>query len=352
MTGSRSVTIGGRAVGRNAPCFVVAEIGVNHNGDVELGRRLVDAAADGGADAVKLQTFRAERVAAPSAAKARYQLESTAPSESQLEMLRGLELSADDHRILAAHAAERGLVFLSTPFDEESADLLEELDVPAFKVASPDLTNIPFLAHLAAKGRPLIVSTGMAELVEIDDAVRAVHDAGNPALVLLQCVSSYSAPIEEQNLRTIPAMAERWDVPVGFSDHTVGSAAALAAVALGAVVLEKHLTLDRSLEGPDHCASIEPEAFAGLVGAVRDVERALGDGLKRPTPAETVNRTVVRRSLAAAADLPAGTLLAPELLVALRPGTGIPASRLGELVGRRVARDVARGELLALDDLD
>jgi N-acetylneuraminate synthase/N,N'-diacetyllegionaminate synthase len=350
MTQPRSVPIGDRIVGRGAPCLVVAEIGVNHNGDVELARQLVDAAAAAGADAVKLQTFRADAVASPSAVKAAYQLETTGSGESQLEMLSRLELSPDDHRLIASRAAERGLLFLSTPFDAESAALLDDLDVAAFKVASPDLTNLPFVEHLARMGRPLILSTGMAEIGEIDEAVAAVRAAGNDELILLQCVSSYPAPVDEQNLRTIPTMAARWNVPVGFSDHTVGAAAALAAVALGAALLEKHFTLDRSLEGPDHRASTEPDAFAELVAGVRDVERALGDGVKRPTPAEAANRELVRRSLAAAADLPAGTVLEPAMLVSLRPGTGIPPTRSRDVIGRRVNRDVARGELLSLDD--
>jgi N-acetylneuraminate synthase/N,N'-diacetyllegionaminate synthase len=340
------IDLAGRAVGEGAPCLVVAEAGVNHNGDVELAERLVDAAAAACADAVKFQSFRAEAVASAGAPKAAYQRAATGEEESQQEMLRALELSAETHRRLQRRAQEHGLLFLSTPFDAASADLLEELGVPAFKVASPDLTNLPFLEYLAAKGRPLIVSTGMAELSEVEAALAALARVGATDVVLLQCVSSYPAPAAEQNLRTIPALAARFGVPVGFSDHTTGGAAALAAVALGACLLEKHFTLDRTLPGPDHAASLEPAELAGLVRDVREVEAALGDGVKRPTPAERENRELVRRSLAAAVDLPAGTLLERSMLTALRPGTGIAPSRIDEVVGRRLRRSVAGGELL------
>ncbi len=346
-----AVEIGGRPVGPGQPVFVVAEAGVNHNGDPDLALGLVDAAAQAGADAVKFQTFSAERLASTGAAKAAYQLETTDADESQLEMLRRLELSADAHAALAARAQERGLLFLSAPFDAESADLLERLGVPAFKLASPEVTNHPLLRHVARKGKPLLLSTGMSDLAEVEAAVAAIRDEGNDRIVLLHCVSAYPATVEESNLRAMATMRDALGLPVGFSDHTTGIEAALAAVALGACVLEKHFTLDRLLPGPDHRASLEPDELARLIASIRAVEASLGDGEKRPTAAEEPNRLLVRRSLAAGRDLEAGTVLAPELLTALRPATGISPADLRIVVGRRLRRPLRRGELLRLSDL-
>jgi N,N'-diacetyllegionaminate synthase len=344
-----NVRIGPRRVGPGEPVFVIAEAGVNHNGDLELARRLVDAAADAGADAVKFQTFRAEAVAAADAPKAAYQLETTGGEESQLEMLRALELGEDAHAELKRAAEERGLVFLSTPFDAASVALLDGLKVDAFKVSSADLTNAPLLEEIASRGRPVLLSTGMADLEEIAAALAVLGDVGT---ILLHCVSSYPAPPEEANLRALRNMAERFGVPVGYSDHTVGYEVALAAVALGACALEKHVTLDRALPGPDHRASLEPGELAELVRSVRTVETSLGDGVKRPTESELANRSLARRSLHAAADLAPGTVLAGDMLVALRPGSGIPPGRLAEVIGRRLARPLAAGEQLGWDALE
>lgn len=338
-------------MGPGRPCLVVAEAGVNHNGELELARRLVAAAAESGADVVKFQTFVAERLASPGSPKASYQLEATAAAESQLAMLRRLELSADAHRALAARCRELGLLFLSTPFDEASADLLDELGVPAFKLSSTEVTNLPFLAHVARKGKAILLSTGMSYLEEVASAVEAIRGEGNERLVLLHCVSAYPAPVGEANVSALGALASRFALPVGYSDHTLGTEAALAAVALGACVLEKHFTLDRSLPGPDHRASLEPDELYALVRSVRAVEAALGDGEKRPAPSEEANRLVVRRSLAAGADLPAGTVLTAAMLTVLRPATGIPPDRIAEVAGRTLARSVRRGQLLDPADL-
>jgi N,N'-diacetyllegionaminate synthase len=346
------VSVGGRRVGPGEPCFVIAEAGVNHNGEVELARRLVDAAADAGADAVKFQTFRADGVATAAAPKAGYQLESTDAGESQLEMLRGLELDRDAHAELKERAEERGLVFLSTPFDARSVELLDELGVDAYKIASPDVTNRLLLEDVGSRRRPVFLSTGMAELAEVEAGVSVLRAAGAEEIVVLHCVSEYPAPAAAANLRAMATMAERLGLPVGYSDHTDGEEVALAAVALGAVALEKHLTLDRSLPGPDQRASLEPDELAALVAAVRRVESALGDGIKAPTAAERVIAATVRRSLAAADDLPAGALLTRAMLIALRPGTGISPARLDEVVGRRLRRELGRGELIGPDDLE
>jgi N-acetylneuraminate synthase/N,N'-diacetyllegionaminate synthase len=346
------VTIAGRTIARGQPCFVIAEAGVNHNGDLDLARRLVDAAAAAGADAVKFQTFNATEVAAAGAPKAEYQLETTPVGESQVEMLRGLELEADAYRTLKARAEKSGLAFLSTPFDRGSVELLDSLGADAFKIASPDLTNFPLLDEVAARSRPVLLSTGLADLGEVEAAVDRLRSGGAIDIVLLHCVSAYPAPPEDANLRAMATMEERLGLGVGYSDHTEGSETALAAVALGAVLLEKHFTLDRSLPGPDQRASMEPEELAALVRAVRRVESALGDGVKRPMPSEESNSAAVRRSLAAADDLPVGVRLTRNMLIALRPATGISPTRVDELVGRRLLVERSRGELIQPDDLE
>jgi N-acetylneuraminate synthase len=345
------IRVAGRAIGGGSPCFVIAEAGVNHNGDVEIAERLVAVAAAAGADAVKFQTFAAERLATTQAPKAEYQREAGDAGESQYEMLRRLELSPDAHRRLMERCRQQGVLFLSTPFDEQCADLLEELGVAAFKLPSGEVTNLPFLSHVAQKGRPLIISTGMSSLADVERAVQCVEESGNPDFVLLHCVSSYPAAAVDANLRAMRTLAEAFGKPVGFSDHTEGLEVALAAVALGACVIEKHLTLDRTLAGPDHRASAEPTEFAALVQGIRRVEQALGDGRKRPRPSEAAVAVAARRSLVAARDLSAGTLLTEDLILSLRPGTGLPPSRRPELVGRRLRVAVAAGTLLTLEML-
>jgi N-acetylneuraminate synthase/N,N'-diacetyllegionaminate synthase len=346
-----TVSISGRQVGPGHPCFVVAEAGVNHNGDPELARRLVDVAAEAGADAVKFQTFTADGVTSPQAPKAAYQEAATGRSGSQLEMLRALELSADAHRALMAYAVTRGLFFLSTPFDEPSLDLLHGLDVPAFKVASGELTNLPFVEAIARRHRPVILSTGMAYLAEVEAAVETIRKAGNEDIVLLHCVSTYPAEARDANLAAMATMRDAFGVPVGFSDHTDGIEVTLAAVALGAAVIEKHFTLDRTLPGPDHRASLEPSALADMVRGIRRVEAARGTGEKRPVASEADTRRVARRSLHLRRSVEAGTLLTDDLLVALRPGIGIAPSERSAVVGRHLRRALQAGALLDWDDL-
>jgi N-acetylneuraminate synthase/N,N'-diacetyllegionaminate synthase len=348
---SGGLAIAGRPIGRGHPCFVIAEAGVNHNGDVDRARALIDAAAGAGADAVKFQSFSADRLVTPAAAKAAYQRRTTDPAESQAAMLRALELSPDAQRALFAHARARGIVFMSSPFDPDSADLLAALPVPAFKLGSGEITNLPFLAYVAGKGLPVILSTGMSTLDEVVVAVDTIRGAGCRALAVLHCVSDYPARPEDANLHAMATLAAALAAPVGFSDHTPGIAVALAAVALGAAIVEKHLTLDRTLPGPDHAASLEPAELAALVAGVRAVEAALGDGVKAPRGAELANREVARRSLAAAVDIAAGEVIEAGMVTALRPGTGIPPGRLCDVVGRRTRRAVAAHALLAWDDL-
>lgn len=344
-----ALSIAGRFVGPDHPCFIIAEIGVNHDGEIEKARQLIDAAVKSGADAVKFQTFVAERLATPEAPKAAYQLDATSTGESQLEMLRRLELDPQAHEQLMRYSRQRNTIFMSTPFDEESADLLADLGVPAFKMSSGDITNLPFQIHVARKRKPMIVSTGMATLGEVEAAVRAIEDTGNLELALLHCVSNYPARDRDINLRAMQTMAAAFRVSVGYSDHTLGLSVPLAAVALGACIIEKHLTLNRSLPGPDHRASLEPDEFAMMVEGIRTVESALGDGCKKPAPAEAAIAAVVRRSLVAAKEIPAGSKLTNEMFVTRRPGTGLAPSMRSLLVGRRAKIDIREGTVLTLD---
>jgi N,N'-diacetyllegionaminate synthase len=341
---SATITINGRPVGAGAPVFFIAEAGVNHNGDPALAHRLIEVAAAAGADAVKFQTFRTEALVSRHAPKAAYQVETTGAAESQLEMLRKLELSRETFASLAEACRTRGILFLSSPFDEASADDLERLGVAAFKTGSGELTNLPFLDHLAAKRKPIIVSTGMATLEEVATAVDTV--GGRAPLALLHCVSAYPAPPQETNLRAMATLRERFRCPVGFSDHTPGLTVSVAAVALGASVIEKHFTVDRSLPGPDHRASLDPAELNALVAAVREVEASLGDGDKRPTPAEMSTRAVARKSLVAASALRRGETLTAGSVAVKRPGTGIAPGELGRALGRRLRRDVAVDEVI------
>jgi len=347
----QTVSIGHKRIGPHEPVFIIAEAGVNHNGDVEMARQLVDVAAEAGADAVKFQTFKAEQVASPSAPKAGYQLGATGAGESQQEMLRSLELSPKDHYVLRDHCERKGLIFLSTPFAEDSADFLDELGVPGFKIASGEITNFPFLQHVARKGKPLILSTGMSWLGEVDEAVRTIRSVGTKELILLHCVSRYPADPAEANLRAIRTMEGVFQIPVGFSDHTLGAEVALAAAAIGARVLEKHFTLDRALPGPDHRASLEPQELKALVRGVRKVEQALGHGRKEPSAGELETAAVARRSLVAACEIEPNTVLTESMVGIKRPGTGISPSMLPYVIGRTVKTRLTAGALITSEVL-
>jgi N,N'-diacetyllegionaminate synthase len=343
-----SVAIGRRQVGSGHPCFVIAEAGVNHGGSLARARELVDVAAASGADAVKFQTFRAENVISRLAMKAAYQQQTTGQG-SQLEMVRALELPPEAFRDLAAYCEDKRILFASTPYDEPSADLLVELGVAFLKVPSGEITNLPFLAHQSRYGLPLILSTGMATLIEVETAVGTIRDHGDPPLVLLHCVSNYPAEDTDANLRAMHTLAAAYGVPVGYSDHTLGSEVALAAVAMGASVIEKHITTDRSLPGPDHLASLEPDDFAALCRGIRRVESARGHGRKEPAASEAEVAAVARRSLVAARDIAAGTVLTADLIAIKRPGTGLPPSMRSDLVGRQVKQHVPADTILTLD---
>jgi len=345
------VRIGERVLGPEQPCFIIAEAGVNHNGDVELAERLVDVAVEAEADAVKFQTFKANRVVSAAAPKAEYQLWTTDSAESQLEMVKRLELSPQAHRELQAYCQKRGVLFMSTPFDEGSVDLLDELGVPVFKIGSGEVTNWPLLKYIASKGKPVIFSTGMSYLSEVDAAVRVIRDAGCDQLVLLHCVSNYPADPMDVNLRAMHTMRTAFQVPVGYSDHTPGIEVALAAVALGACVIEKHFTLDRQLPGPDHRASLEPDELKAMVQGIRLVEQVLGSGRKVPAPSEADSIRVARRSLVAAHDISTGTVLTEEDLAIKRPGTGLPPAMQPYVVGRTARTAIPAGTLIRLEML-
>ncbi len=349
---TKSVQVGPRRVGNGEPVFVIAEAGVNHNGDLERAKRLVEVAVEAGVDAVKFQTFRAELVASPEAPQAAYQAKNTGRVESQLDMARRLELGSEATRAVRDHCADLGIMFLSTPFDEISADLLEDLDVPAFKVGSGELTNHRFLRNLAEKGRPILLSTGMSGLEEVSAAVEVIRSTGNSSICLFHCVSNYPTDPADCNLKAMATLRERFRCPVGWSDHTLGVHVTMAAVALGSEMIEKHFTLDRTLPGPDHKASVEPDELAAMVRQIRDVEASLGDGVKRRRESEKNTAEVARRSVHAAKSIAAGSQIRVDDLVAMRPGTGIPVERIDEVVGRRSIRDIAPGQMLSEDDLE
>lgn len=336
---------------RQGHTFFIAEAGVNHNGDLNLAHQLIDAAAEAGADAVKFQTFKAEGVATPEAPKAEYQKRTTGSAGDQLAMLRQLEVPEEWYPSLIERCGTRGIVFLSTPHDWEAMDILDRYDVPAFKVGSGDLTNLPFLRRLAGLGRPIILSTGMGTLGEVEEAVEAIRGAGNEQLAVLHCVTSYPAAVEDTNLKAMLTIEQAFGIPVGYSDHTQGTETALAAVALGATIIEKHFTLDRNLPGPDHQASLEPNELRELVHSIRLVERALGNGIKRPAPLEVEIQPVVRKSIVAAVDIPAGATIAEAMLTTKRPGSGIKPRYWENIIGQKAVEDIARDTLLRWEQI-
>lgn len=326
---------------RDGSVFFVAEAGVNHNGDLDRARELIDAAAEAGADAVKFQTFTTDRLVAEDAPKADYQDEQTDDGSSQRDMLERYELSAADHRELLDYCEDAGITFLSTPFDAESVALLDDLDVAAVKVGSGELTNHPLIRRIARLGRPMIVSTGMATWAEVEDAYDAIREADPEIPVsLLHCVSSYPADVTDVNLRAMEQMDEEFPVPVGYSDHTTAVETPAIAVGAGAVVVEKHFTLDRSLPGPDHEASLEPDELAQAVELAREAATARGTPEKEPVDAEVENRTVARKSLHAARAIEEGETITDESVEVLRPATGLSPAALDSVLGREAETDL------------
>lgn len=352
--------------------YIIAEAGVNHNGSLSMAKELVGVAAAAGADAVKFQTFRADRLVSGSAPKAEYQKKSSGAGESQHDMLKRLELGEDAHRELIRHCRSHGIQFLSTPFDAESVDLLGcTFDLPIIKIPSGEITNAPLLLRIAALGKPVVLSTGMSTLADVEAALgvlafgftrgdsppgtAAFRDAfasgeGQRALsekvTLLHCTTEYPAPFREVNLRAMDTLAAAFGLPVGFSDHTEGIAIPVAAAARGAVVIEKHFTLDRTLPGPDHRASLQPDELQAMVQAIREVEAALGSGIKVPAPSEVKNAAVARKSIVAACEIGEGELFSADNLCVKRPAGGISPLLYWEVVGRRAARNYAKDEVI------
>lgn len=330
--------------------LIIAEAGVNHNGDLALARKLIDVAAEAGADLVKFQTFSADCLVTRVAAKAGYQIKATDNKDSQYEMLRRLELTAEMHKELMAHCAIRGIGFFSTGFDIESVNLLVSLGQDRFKIPSGEITNLPYLRHIGRLGKSVILSTGMAEMDEIRAAIDALEEAGTARtnITVLHCTTEYPAPMAEVNLRAMLSIGKAFGVGVGYSDHTRGIEVAIAAVALGASIIEKHFTLDRSLPGPDHKASLEPAELIAMVAAIRNIEIALGDGVKRLTPAEAGNKPVARKSLVASRGIRKGDVFSNENITAKRPGTGVSPMEWDTVIGRVAPRDFFQDELIEL----
>lgn len=327
--------------------YIIAEAGVNHNGSFDLACRLVDAAKAAGADCIKFQTFRSQNLVSRNAGKADYQKDTTGDG-SQADMLSKLELSYDAFSRLKQYCEEVGITFLSTPFDLESVAFLDALGVPFWKIPSGEVTNLPYLEALAKTGRPVVMSTGMCEMGEIEAALRVLRENGTTDIRLLHCNTEYPTPFADVNLRAMETMRRAFGVEVGYSDHTKGIEVPIAAVALGATIIEKHFTLDRNMEGPDHKASLEPDELAAMVSAIRNIEQALGSGEKTASPSERKNIAVVRKSIVAKRAIKQGEVFSEENLTAKRPGTGISPMRWFEVIGQVAAKDYMRDEIIVL----
>ena len=328
--------------------FIIAEAGVNHNGDMEIARKLIDAASDSGADAVKFQTFQAKKLVCRTARKAGYQLETTDASETQYEMLKKLELTRQMHIELMEYCDQKNIMFLSTPFDAESIRLLADLGLQVFKIPSGEITNLPYLRAIARLQKKVILSTGMSNMDEVRAAVQVLETNGTKDITLLHCNTQYPTPVADVNLLAMVRMREEIGLPVGYSDHTQGIEIPIAAAALGAEVIEKHFTLDKNMEGPDHRASLEPAQLREMVRAVRNIEAAMGDGIKQPSESEKKNIEIVRKSIVAARPIQAGEPFTEENLTTKRPGSGISPMRWKEVTGKTAVRDFAKDELIEL----
>lgn len=329
--------------------LIIAEAGVNHNGDIAIAKKLIAAAADAGADLIKFQTFTAKNLVSASAPKAEYQKKTTGSSESQLEMIQKLELSREDHEVLIKECHAHGIGFFSTAFDFQSFDLLMELGcLEKIKIPSGELTNLPLLRYMSRFGKPLMLSTGMANLGEIEAAIEVIETAGTPRqlITVMHCTTEYPTPMEDVNLLAMVTMKQAFQVSTGYSDHTPGIEIPIAAVSLGATVIEKHFTLDCNLPGPDHKASLEPHQLRMMVEGIRNIEMALGDGIKRPTKSEARNKLVARKSLVASRPIKVGETLTAENLTAKRPGTGISPMLWDEIIGTKAVRSFERDELI------
>ena len=348
----KPVQIGDYLIGKDQPCFIIAEAGVNHNGDINLAHKLIDSASEAGADAVKFQSFISEDLVTLEAPTAGYQVKTTGESGGQYAMLKALELSAKQQAELKSHCEKVGILYLCTPYEEKSIDMLDKLDVDAYKIASTDTTNTLLLRYIAQKGRPVILSTGMCSLGEVETAMTTLCENGlKDKIVILQCTSEYPTPINEVNLRVIQAMEYAFNCPVGFSDHTSGIGATPWAVALGACIVEKHFTLDRCMKGPDHSASLEPLEFKQLVQTIRNVEVALGDGIKCLMASEINNKPKMQKSLVVKHDIKAGEIVRAEDLTCKRPGTGLSPTWVDMVAGKVAKTNLKSDEILRIESI-
>ncbi|WP_045212421.1 N-acetylneuraminate synthase [Desulfonatronovibrio magnus] len=328
---------------------IIAEAGVNHNGSLDTAKLLIDAAAEAGADMVKFQTFKAAKLVTRGAEKAEYQQKATSINQSQYEMLQNLELSAEDHKALIRLCKDKNIAFLSTAFDHDSIDLLAGLGQNVWKIPSGEITNLPYLRRIGSLGQEIILSTGMADLGEIEDSLQVLEEAGTNRknITVLHCNTEYPTPMQDVNLRAMQTIKAAFPgIKVGYSDHTQGIEVPIAAVALGATVIEKHFTLDRNMEGPDHKASLEPSELKAMVKAIRNIEQAMGDGIKRPSPSEMKNKPIVRKSIVAACSIKKGEVFTEENLTVKRPGTGIPPMRWDEVIGQTAHKDYMVDDLI------
>jgi N,N'-diacetyllegionaminate synthase len=342
------ILVGQKVIGSGSGVFVIAEIGINHSGSVIQAEKLIDAAAESGADAVKFQSYRVDRLMVPLRDRYAQQMDGV---ESAYKMLRRCELNWQDQEKLKRHADERNVLFLSTPFDEESADFLDSLGVPAFKIASSDITHVPLLRHVASKGKPILLSTGMSFLSEVADAIWNLRAAGAKEILLMHCVSAYPASPQHMNLRALQTLQSYFELSVGLSDHSEGILLSLIAVALGAVVIEKHFTLDKTAPGPDHKASMDPADLRLLVKSLRDVEASLGDGRKRPSAVEEENRLHGRRSIVAEVDIRAHETISSWMLAFKRPGSGLEPRCWEKVIGMTARRNIGKNTILQWEDL-
>jgi N,N'-diacetyllegionaminate synthase len=328
--------------------FIIAEAGVNHNGSIELAFKLIDAAVEAGVDAVKFQTFKAENLVSKNTQKAKYQIQTIDPSESQLDMLIKLELNVDVHKKLIKYCNAKGIMFLSSPFDHDSIDLLNELGLKIYKIQSGEITNLPYLRRIGSLAKQVILSTGVSTLKEVGDALAILVDSGTKKenITVLHANTMYPTPMEDVNLNAMLTIQKEFGVAVGYSDHTLGIEVDIAAVAMGASCLEKHFTLDKTMDGPDHKASLEPEELKAMVGAIRNIEKALGSSEKKPSPSESVNIKVVRKSIFANQNIKKGDLLTDKNIAVKRPGGGISPMQWDEVIGTISSKDYNADELI------
>ncbi len=328
--------------------FIIAEAGVNHNGSLKLAKKLIDVAAEAGADAVKFQTFQADKLVSKTAQKAQYQKQTTDAVETQYEMIKRLELDTEAHHELIAYCNTKKILFLSTPFDHESIDLLDKLGMEIFKIPSGEITNLPYLRRIGSLNKQVILSTGMADLGEIEDALDVLTTAGTPKenITVLHATTEYPCPIDEVNLYAIQTISRAFNIKTGYSDHTNGIEVPIAAAAIGATVIEKHFTLDKTMEGPDHKASLEPDELIAMVKAIRNVEKALGNGIKKPSPSEIKNMSIARKSIVALRPIQKGEVLSSDNMTVKRPGNGINPMRWDEIIGTIASKNYTEDETI------